>query len=109
MAHHMKYRVTHNVSELPQAVGQIVSRELAEFDRRVGYLASRGEVRLYEVATEPEPMKCCFIGMKIGDAGDLVATSVGHQWAEVIRDAFGKLHRQRTALLPGERHGPRYA
>lgn len=104
----MKYRVTHNVSELPLAVDQVVSRELQEFDRRLGYLVVRGEVRLYEVATDPEPMKCCLIGMKTADAGDLVATSVGHRWTEAIRDAFHTLHRQAGALSPGLRLGPRY-
>lgn len=95
----MKYRVTRNVSELPLAVSQVVSRELRAFDRRLGYLVVHGEVRLYEVATDPEPMKCCLIGMKTYNAGDLVATSVGHRWNEAIRDAFHRLRFQAGALI----------
>ena len=97
----MKYRVTRNVSELPPAADQVLSRELRAFDLRLGHLVLRGEVRLYEVATDPEPMKCCMIGMKTGNAEDLVATSVGDRWTEAIRDAFQRLCCQAGALPVG--------
>lgn len=94
----MKYRLQRETTRAPERARALVGARLSTFERRYGPVVSGGKGRLYEMATEPEPLKCRLVEMTAHDRWDLWATSDGGRLVETASEAVQRLERQGDAL-----------